>query len=123
MVGVSNCVQCSVWLCGPLRSSRLVQCFRSSGLYYLTLTFTCSGITNSTLKLYALLKDLFSKTEEVGSNLADFERSKFLQISRTYVIVWILICTDPLLIKRRGEFIGTICHAGCRKSRYSEVRM
>ena len=35
-------------------------------------------LLNSTLKLYVLLKDLFSKTEELGS--FDFERgAKFLQ--------------------------------------------
>ena len=51
-------------------------------------------LLNSTLKLYVLLKDLFSKTEELGSNLADFERgAKFLQgslkrflVKSTYVI-------------------------------------
>ena len=98
---------------------------------YISCAVLLKVLLNSTLKLYVLLKDLFSKTEELGSNLADFERgAKFLPgslkrflVNSTYVIVWILICTDPLLIKRRGEFIGTICHAGCRKSRYSEVRM
>ncbi len=48
--------------------------------------------------------------------LARFTKKIF---SEQYVIMWILIWTDPLLYKRWGEFIGTTDRSGCRKRCYS----